>query len=392
LTEDRTNSRRLILSFVVSSFATQPAGLITSLLLIDIGLTFGVPVGVAGQLRTISSIVGVLVALLLGVISLRYSARSLLLTGSVLLNISAIGCAFAWDFASILVIYSLTGVGVTMIAPMINTLIGANFPREKRSKILGLSAAGTSIAYLICSPLVSYISGVAGWRLVFLLLMLPVSLVGLAIGYIDAPKSPRMRKPTKARELLSGYRSVLSDRSAVFCLIGTMLSWTSFAGSLTYSISFFRQQFLLALLWASILLSAMALSKTLGHLTVSQLIAKLGRKNAAVASIFSMAVLTFGYLYSLDFWVSVVLVCFSCTLAGYMHSSVDSLNLEQVPEYRSSMQSLSFAFYTMGGVMGAGIGGLALVFGGYSVLGVLLGLCGFASALILYVFAREPQK
>ncbi len=101
MTEEDTHPKRLMtLSFIVSSFATQPAGLITSLLLIEIGLTFGVPVGVTGQLRTVSSIVGVFVALLLGVISLRYSSRSLLLTGSVLLIISAVGCAFAWDFTS----------------------------------------------------------------------------------------------------------------------------------------------------------------------------------------------------------------------------------------------------------------------------------------------------
>jgi predicted MFS family arabinose efflux permease len=393
LIEEAPRPKKLMtLSFIVSSFATQPAGLITSLLLIEIGLTFGVSVGVAGQLRTVSSIVGVLVALLLGVISLRYSSRSLLLTGSVLLVISAVGCAFAWDFTSMLVIFSLTGVGVTMIAPMINTLIGENFPKDKRSRILGLSAAGTSIAFLVCSPLVSYISGVGGWRLVFLLLMLPVSIVGLAMAFIGIPKSSQAKKSTQVKELLSGFRSVLSDSSAVFCLIGTMLTWTSFLGSLTYSISFFREQFSLALGWASILLSAMALSKTVGHLTISSLIGKLGRKNAAVASIVSMAILTFCYLFSSIFWLSVAIVCVSCTLAGYMHSSVDSLNLEQVPEYRSSMQSLSYAFYTLGGVMGAGLGGFALVFGGYHILGVLLGIFGVASGIVLYVFAREPTN
>lgn len=393
MSEDKTHSKKLMtLSFIVSSFATQPAGLIISLLLIEIGLTFGVPVGVTGQLRTVSSIIGVFVALLLGVISLRYSSRSLLLTGSVLLILSAIGCAFAWDFASMLVLFSLTGVGVTMIAPMINALIGENFPKEKRSRILGLSAAGTSIAFLICSPLVSYISGVAGWRVVFLLIMLPVSIIGLFMAFIGIPKSAQIRKPIGINELLSGFKSVLSERSAVFCLIGTMLTWTSFLGSLTYSMSFFREQFLVALGWASLLLSAMALSKTLGHLTISSLIARLGRKNAAVASIVSMALLTLSYLFSPILWLSVALVCVSCILAGYMHSSVDSLNLEQVPEYRSSMMSLSYAFNTLGGVIGAGLGGFALVFGGYRILGVLLGLFGFSSGIVFYVFAKEPKK
>ena len=223
-------------------------------------------------------------------------------------------------------------------------------------------------------------------------LMLPVSIIGLVMAWFGVPKSVKVEKPKMVKELLSGFRSVLSDRSAVFCLVGTMLTWTSFLGSLTYSISFFREEFHLAIGWASILLSAMALSKTVGHLTVSSLIAKLGRKNAAVASVVSMALFTVSYLFSSIFWLSAVIVCVGCTLAGYMHSSVDSLNLEQVPEYRSSMQSLSYAFYTLGGVLGAGLGGFALVFGGYHMLGLLLGIFGVASGIVFYVFAREPTN
>ena len=93
--KEKDGSKIMTLSFIISSFSTQPSGIITSLLLIEIGLTFGVPVGLTGQLRTTSSIVGVFVALLLGVLSLRYSSRSLLLTGSLLLIIAAVGCAFA---------------------------------------------------------------------------------------------------------------------------------------------------------------------------------------------------------------------------------------------------------------------------------------------------------
>jgi predicted MFS family arabinose efflux permease len=382
----------MTLSFIVSSFATQPAGLITSLLLIEIGYTFGVPVGVSGQLRMVSSVVGVLVALLLGAVSLRFTSRSILLTGSILLILSSLGCAFAWDFTSMLILYSLTGIGVTMISPMINTLIGENFLLEQRSSILGLSAAGTSIAFLLCSPLVSLISGNVGWRMVFLLLMLPVSIIGFLMALIGIPRSTQTQKIFGVDDLLAGYRSVLSDRSALFCLLGSTLSWTSFLGSLTYSISFFREQFLVALGWASILLSAMALSKTLGHLTIGSLVGRFGRKNVTVASILLMATFTSCYLLSANLWVSVALVCVSCVLAGYMHSSVDSLNLEQVPEFRSSMMSLSFAANMVGGVVGAGLGGFTLIVGGYQSLGALLGFLGVVSGVVFYVFAREPRK
>jgi predicted MFS family arabinose efflux permease len=382
-------SNLMTLSFIISSFTTQPSGIITSLLLIEIGLTFGVTVGVMGQMRTTASIVGVFVALSLGIISIRFSSRSILLVGSLLLILAAAGCAIAWDFPSMLAIFSLTGIGITMIAPMINTMIGDNYPNDRRAKILGLSAAGTSIAFLVCSPLVSYISGTAGWRMVFILIMLPTSVIGLLIASIGIPKDSK--KISRISDLLSGYRSVLAERSAVFCLIGTMFCWTAFLGSLTYMMSFYRQQFLLELGWASVLLSIFALSKTLGHLTIGTLVDKFGRKTIVVSSVFSMSLFIVGYLYSPTFWLSVPVACISCILAGYMHSSVDSLNLEQIPNYRSSMMSLSYAFYTMGGVLGAGIGGFAILIGGYGALATILGFFGLVSGIIFYEFAVDPK-
>lgn len=379
----------MLLSFIVSSFATQPPGLITSLLLIDIGKTFGIQVGVSGQIRTVSSVVGVIIALLLGIISVRFSARSLLLTGLLLLVLSALGCYVAWDFTSMLILYSLTGVGITMITPMINTLIGDNYPQEIRSKILGWSAAGTSIAYLVCSPLVGFISGQSGWRMTFIILMLPVAVLGLTIAFAGIPRVNPRKKSSNANDLFIGFRSVLSCKSAVFCLFGSMLTWASFLGSLTYSISFFREEFALALGWASLLLSAMALSKTLGHLTIGYLVSRFGRKHVAVMSVLSTALFTLFYLLCDVMWLSMVLVCISCVLAGFMHSSVDSLNLEQVPEFRSSMMSLSSAAYTLGGVVGPGLGGATLLFYGYQCMGAVFGLLGIISSVVFYLFASE---
>jgi len=387
--ERKPSSRLMLLSFMVSSFSTQPPGLITGLLLVDIGLTFGVQVGVSGQIRTLSSVVGVFTALLLGVVSVRVRSRTLLLAGLGLQVVSAVGCFAAWDFTSMLVLYSLNGIAVTMIMPMVNTLIGENFPQDRRSRILGWSAAGTSIAYLVCSPLVGLISGFAGWRMAFLALMLPMSLLGLAIGLIGVPGGGGGRS-AGTQGLTAGFSSVLSNRSAVSSLLGSMLTWASFSGSLTYSISFFREEFLLSLGWASLLLSAMALSKTLGHLMIGSLVDRLGRKKATVASVASTALFTALYLASDLLWLSMALVCVSCVLAGFMHSSVDSLNLEQVPEFRSSMMSLSAAASTMGGVIGSGLGGVILILYGYSGVGAVLGLLGIVSGIIYYVFAREP--
>ena len=375
---------------MISSFATQPPGLITGLLLIDIGLTFGQQVGISGQIRTLSSVIGVIASLLLGALSVKFSSRSLLLTGLLLLILSAVGCSIAWDFPSMLVLYSLTGMGIRVVNPMKNTLIGKHFPPEERSKILGWSAAGTSIAYLVCSPLVSLIANLANWRMTFIVLMLPMSLLALATTFIGIPRAMDEPKSVNTRGFFAGFRSVFSNRSAISCLLGTTLTWASFTGTLTYGISFFRESFLMSLGWASLLLSTMALSKTIGHLLIGSLVNRFGRKNVVVASVIFTALFTIFYLVSNALWPSMILSCISCVLAGFMHTSVASLNLEQVPEFRGSMMSLSTAASTIGGVIGSGLGGITLILYGYSGVGAVLGTLGIVSGIVYYLFAQEP--
>jgi predicted MFS family arabinose efflux permease len=64
-----------------------------------------------------------------------------------------------------------------------------------------------------------------------------------------------------------------------------------------------------------------------------------------------------------------------------MHSSVDTLNLEQVPLLRGPMMSLGKAASTLGGVIGSGLGGLTLILYGYSGVGAILGSFGIFSGI-----------
>jgi predicted MFS family arabinose efflux permease len=212
-------------------------------------------------------------------------------------------------------------------------------------------------------------------------------------NYHLKPRAPRATDDpisVNPQGYFDGFKSIFSERSATFCLLGTTLTWASFTGTLTYSISFFRENFSMAVGWASLLLSAMALSMTIGHLLIGSLVNRYGRKNVAVALVISTALFTAFYLMSNTLWPSMVLVCISCVLAGFMHSSVDSLNLEQVPEFRGPMMSLSTAASTLGGVIGSGLGGLTLILYGYSGFGSLLGLFGIVSGVVYQLFARDP--
>jgi predicted MFS family arabinose efflux permease len=82
-------------SLVISYFATSPLGIVTGLFLLKMAETFGVDKGFMGQINTFSSIVSVVFALLMGVLSVRLRHKSLLLIGLLFLGVSAVGCYFA---------------------------------------------------------------------------------------------------------------------------------------------------------------------------------------------------------------------------------------------------------------------------------------------------------
>jgi predicted MFS family arabinose efflux permease len=77
-------------------------------------------------------------------------------------------------------------------------------------------------------------------------------------------------------------------------------------------------------------------------------------------------------------------------LSGVSISSSNSLSLEQVPSYRSSMMSLNTAATNMGRAMGSGVGGIIFLFYSYEGLGYILGAFSFLAASIYSILVKDP--
>lgn len=378
---------------MLSRFATQPSGLISGLLLIEIGDTFGKQVGVTGQIRAVSSIIALIFALLMGVLSVKFRNKSLLLAGFLCYMVSALGCSVAPNFEFMILTFSLSGVGMATVRPMASALAGEHIPLGRRAKAVGWILAGGSISYLIGAPVVSYIAGIGGWRMTFLGFMFPVSLLSMVMAVIGIPsKSRSIGVKVRSQNYLEGFKRVFSNKSATSCLIGASLGMATWTATLTYSISFFRQRFLIATSWASIILSGLALSFTLGSLSSGYLINIFGRKNFTILSTFLLGTITITFLNLGIFWLSLSLAFLCCVLAGMRYSASDNLTLEQIPEFRGTMMSISSAASSLGSSLGAGIGGMALLMWGYGGLGLSLGVFGLVAAVIYFQFTRDPTR
>jgi predicted MFS family arabinose efflux permease len=380
-------------SIVLSRLATTTPGIIMTLLLIEIGLTFGLPVGVTGQLSTAGSIASFVSALIMGVLSVRYKHRSLLMTGLLIYSLSLLGRGLAPNFILFLMFGVLGGLASPMITPMTNTLVAKHLPLQKRTHVFGLLIAAASFFWVIGFIIIRFISDIGGWRLSFLGFALPLPLLGLLLAFKGLPpESGSLQTPSSTGSLIEGYRGVLSSRSADACLVCDSLSQAVWSGFTLYGASFYRQQFLVSKGVVTYILMGAATSYTLGALISSRFVNKLGRKPVTLASAIMAGLFILFTTIVPNLWVSLALGLTGYLFMGLRSTAATSLTIEQVPEFRGTMMSMRSASTSMSGVLGSGLGGLALLVYGYQALGPSLGLLGLASGVIMYLVVVDPTQ
>ena len=388
--ESQSLSERMVLpALFISRFVTGIPGIISGLLLIEIGNTFGSSLGVTGQISTASSIIRVAAALIMGVLSVRYSHKSLLTVGLILYFFAALGSGFAMNLGMLMLFFTLNGPAFAIVSPMTNTIVGEHYPEEKRTTIIGWLIAGATLSYVVGAQIIARIAGVGGWRFAFLGFFLPLSVLGIVSTAFFIPKGSASQSNG---QVISSeiFKAILYHRSAVSCLFVSMFRMSVDMVISLYAVSYVRQQFLISRVFSSTVMTIIALSYTVGSLLAGRLVNRFGRKNIASFSLGIGAAFIFVFFLSGGLWLALAAVWVGALFLGVGSSSGQSLSLEQVPEYRGTMMSLMTAFSGVGSTLGAGLGGYFVLVSNWGTLGIVYGIMGILGALTLFFFASDP--
>ena len=384
--------RRLILpSLVITRFALGIPSLLMSLLLIEIGATFGLSVGAAGQISTVASTAAFAGALAMGFLSMRFRHKHLLLAGTSLFMLAAVGCAFSPLFPVMVAFYALGGLGGSMAIPMTSTMVGDLYPVSERASVMGYLLASGALSFVVGAPVITFIEGYGGWRTPFLVFVFPLVALGTVLSYLGIPSAPSGEEaPSEWRGVGEGFRAVLLDRSAVACLLGSALNAACWQAIVLYSISFLRQNFQVSAGFASLYIIGGASIYIVGSLVSGRVINRFGRRRTTVAMSVLAGAFTIIYYNVPDPWISTALSYLASLFTGFRSSASSSLTLEQVPTYRGTMMSISSASGNIGVALGAWLGGLMLLRYDYRALGIALGGAGLAASLVFQLLARDP--
>ena len=346
-----------------------------------------------GQINTPYYVVAVIFALFMGVLSVRFQHKSLLMAGLLSVTISAFGCFFASNFNLMLIAYSLSGMGTAMVTPMAITLIGEHLPLERRTSGIGWIVASGALSYLIGAPVIGAIAELGGWRFILLGFVIPVSLAGLLLAFIGLPRTSRRRQPALSRrDYLGSFREVVSNSSATACLAGNILRSIAFMVILLYGISFFRERFLVSTGFASLAMLGASAFYTMGSLVCGRFENRVGRKPSTVSTALMGGIFAIAFTYLPNLGLSLALFFLAAWFFGMGASASNSLTLEQVPRFRGTMMSLTSAAQSLGSALGATLGGLLLVLHNYRIMGSTLGALGIVAAIVFYFLSIDPTR
>jgi predicted MFS family arabinose efflux permease len=161
---------------------------------------------------------------------------------------------------------------------------------------------------------------------------------------------------------------------------------------LVYGASFYRQQYLISRSFASIFVIGDAIFFTVGSISCARLVKKYGGKPVIVITGLVGGLLISAYTILPGLWVSAAARFLCMLFIAFAISALNTLILEQVPEYRGMLMSISMALSSVGQALGSFIGGMVILWYGYALVGVSLGAMAIVSAVVTYFLVVDPHS
>jgi multidrug resistance protein len=375
-------------TLVLSTFVVYCNNLIVGPLVVELSQALSVGVAEVGQLVAGYALPSAAVALISGPLLDRYGRRWILIGGLALVTLSTVGCGVATDFATMLMLRVVAGIGGAAIWPAALAAIGDLFPYRQRAWAIGWLLGINALAPAVGVPVETLVAQQLGWRMAFfgLALLVAVAAISLAATLPKAP--PRMRVPAS---YVASYRDALRH-SDVLAMIGFgVLSHIFWHAALIYTPSFYQLTYGLSVGDLAPILAAVGFVGIAGNFAGGRAAGRFGSKPVAIVSLLAIAALLPAQMgLGLP-----ILAAFGLHLAwslpnGSRGPAANALLTEVLPERRGTVISLNSAASSLGVFVGASLGGLIVGSGaGFAGLGVFCSVLAVGCACVIWRFIRE---
>ncbi len=119
---------------------------------------------------------------------------------------------------------------------------------------------------------------------------------------------------------------------------------------------------------------------------------RIGRKRQLVSTLVISSIALVAVAFVPNLWVVLILSWVGGFIFGAGFPAGTSLHLEQVPEFRGTMMSMTNVFATLGMGLGAALGGVALVLAGWTGLILTFTSMQLIAAAIFFFLTNDPCR
>jgi predicted MFS family arabinose efflux permease len=359
--------------------------------MVDVASSFQIQVGTASMVASVGSVSGITFGLLMAVVSMRYDHKLLLLAGLVCNVLAALGYFLAPTFTWLLVSNIAVGASLSIVTAMAYSLIGEFYPLERRGRAIGIMVACTTLSFVIGSSLTGVLSSYYDWRLVTIILSLPVASACLVLCALFVPRGSKAKSLLEREPFSVGCKQAFSSTSGVAALSVTVFLFCEGAIGY-YSVSFFREQFAVSVAWGSTYFLIANIISAIGGVVAGLLVNRVGRKRLGTITLIVACVLTLSFTVMPTPESSGFLSVLRYFFSAMAMTAGGSLIIEQLPKFRSTVMSLNAAFMNVGMLVASLLGGITLNSFGYQVLGLVLGGLGLVGTVVWVALVKDPVK
>jgi MFS family permease len=363
---DLTSEQRRILPLVFVVTLTSIMG--NSLLspaIPDILDHFGRPDGDAGYLVAATSLPGIVVAPMIGLLADRLGRRNVLVPCLMVFGIAGIGAATAPTFGLMLLARFVMGFGAAGLVNLAIVLISDHFTGDARTHWIGRNAAVLTAALATFPLLSGLITEFVGWRWA----LAPYSLgaVTAVIAWRMLPGG-RPGSTMTLRQQLSGVQGAIRNPTILATLIGGSAAFALMFGVFLAAMpTHLENQFGLSAGWRGVLIGLPSVTSSLAAFNMGRIRRRIPTGKvliiAAVAWVIAFAVI--GLAGTL--WLLIIGTLLYGLGEGVMIPSMQDTALTVAPdEHRASVMATWTGFARLGQTTGPLAAGLVLTHGGSS--------------------------
>ena len=182
---------------------------------VEFGLT-NAQAGAVSSATLITSAVGGIIS---GALSDRYGRRRMLIWTILLYSFASAGTALSNGLAALIFWRALVGFGLGGEWSAGATLVAETWPAENRAKAISLMQSGWALGYMLAAAVTAFILPRYGWRMLFLVGILPALFTIWIRRHVEEPAIWRERKETGSVTDL--FKGALARRTFIATALAT---------------------------------------------------------------------------------------------------------------------------------------------------------------------------